>query len=148
MLTLKFIGRHLFTIGLAMAAIMLMASLFGFEVAAQDTGSAREGLGLAGGATAGGEAELSNIISTIVDILSIIVGALSVIMIIVGGLKYVVSSGDSAGTQSAKNTILYAIVGLVIVIFAQVIVSFVISRVETGSGCTPNPAASPPVVCP
>jgi hypothetical protein len=55
-------------------------------------------------------------------------GAISVIMIVIGGLKYVLSAGDSAGVQSAKNTILYAIVGLVVTLFAQSIVSFVLSK--------------------
>ncbi len=72
--------------------------------------------------------EVNSIITTIVNILSIVVGAVSVIMIIIGGLRYITSSGDSGHVQAAKNTILYAIVGLIIVIFAQVIVRFVIRR--------------------
>ena len=47
-------------------------------------------------------------------------------MIIIGGFRYIISSGDSGQITSAKNTILYAIVGLVIVLFAQLIVRFVI----------------------
>ena len=75
-----------------------------------------------------GDEAVENIISTIVNILSIVVGAVSVIMIIIGGLRYITSSGDSGNVQAAKNTILYAIVGLIIVVFAQVIVRFVINR--------------------
>jgi hypothetical protein len=66
---------------------------------------------------------------TAIDIFSFVVGFISVIMIIIGGLKYITSGGDSNGVNSAKNTILYAVVGLVIVLLAQVIVRFVISRV-------------------
>lgn len=80
-----------------------------------------------------GDDAVSSIIKTIVDIFSIIVGAVSVIMIIVGGLRYITSSGDSANVQAAKNTILYAVVGLVIVIFAQTIVKFVVDR-STSTG--------------
>ena len=72
-----------------------------------------------------------NIIRSVVDILSVVVGAVSVIMIIIGGFRYVVSNGDSNGISGAKNTILYAIIGLVVVLFAQVIVRFVISGVKT-----------------
>jgi hypothetical protein len=50
-------------------------------------------------------------------------------MVIIGGFRYIVSNGDSNGVSGAKNTILYAIVGLVIVLFAQVIVRFVLTRV-------------------
>lgn len=71
------------------------------------------------------------IIKTIINIFSIVVGAVSVIMIILGGFRYITSGGDSNGVTSAKNTILYAIVGLVIVLFAQVIVQFVIARLNT-----------------
>lgn len=69
-------------------------------------------------------------IQTIINILSILVGAVSVIMIIIGGFRYVISNGDSNGLSGAKNTILYAIVGLVIVIFAQSIVRFVLTNVN------------------
>jgi hypothetical protein len=58
-----------------------------------------------------------------------VVGVVSVIMIIIGGFKYIISSGDSANVTSAKNTILYAIIGLVVVLLAQIIVRFVIARV-------------------
>ena len=75
-----------------------------------------------------GDEAVQTIIGTIVNILSIVVGAVSVIMIIVGGLRYITSSGDSGNVQAAKNTILYAIVGLIIVVFAQVIVRFVVNR--------------------
>lgn len=74
---------------------------------------------------------VKNIIGTVIDVFSIVVGAVSVIMIIIGGLRYITSSGDSGNVQAAKNTILYAIVGLVIVIFAQTIVSFVVDRISS-----------------
>ena len=80
-----------------------------------------------------GEEAVNNIITTVINIFSLVVGVVSVIMIIVGGLKYITSGGDSGNVSGAKNTILYAIVGLVIVALAQVIVRFVLSRVETGS---------------
>jgi len=68
------------------------------------------------------------IIATVINIFSVVVGVVSVIMIIIGGLKYITSGGDSGNVTGAKNTILYAIIGLVIVALAQVIVNFVLSR--------------------
>lgn len=62
------------------------------------------------------------------NIVTIVVGIASVIMIIVGGIKYATSSGDSGNVNSAKNTILYAIIGLIIAMVARSIVGFVIGR--------------------
>ena len=58
-----------------------------------------------------------------------IIGFISVIMLIWGGLRYIVSGGDSKKVTDAKNTILYAIIGLVIAIFAYAIIRFVISAI-------------------
>jgi cytochrome bd-type quinol oxidase subunit 2 len=70
----------------------------------------------------------NNILRQIVNIFSVIVGIVAVFMIIVGGLRYITSGGDSSKVNSAKNTILYAIIGLVVVALAQVIVGFVVQR--------------------
>ena len=64
----------------------------------------------------------------IVNIFSLVVGVVSVVMIIIGGFRYIVSNGDSNAVTGAKNSILYAVVGLVIVLFAQVIVRFVLTE--------------------
>lgn len=56
-----------------------------------------------------------------------IVGIIAVIMLIIGGIRYVVSGGDSKKVTDAKNTVLYAIIGLVIAVFAYAIVNFVIT---------------------
>lgn len=76
-----------------------------------------------------GENNFGGLAKRIINIFSIVVGAVSVIMIIIGGFRYIISGGDSAGVTGAKNTILYAIVGLIIVIFAQVIIRFVLTNV-------------------
>jgi hypothetical protein len=64
-----------------------------------------------------------------VEILSFVVGILAVVMLIVGGVKYITSGGDSNRVNSAKNTVLYAIIGLVIAALAQVIARFLLNRV-------------------
>ena len=71
---------------------------------------------------------VNNIIATVINLFSLVVGVVSVIMIIIGGLKYITSGGDSGNVTGAKNTILYAVIGLVIVALAQVIVQFVLGR--------------------
>jgi predicted permease len=73
--------------------------------------------------------DLATIAKRIVNILSIIVGVVAVIMIIVGGFRYITSGGESGNVSGAKNTLIYAIVGLIIVALAQFIVHFVISGV-------------------
>jgi hypothetical protein len=72
---------------------------------------------------------VNSIIELVINIFSIVVGVVAVIMIIIGGLKYITSGGDSNNITAAKNTIIYAIIGLVVVALAQVIVRFVIQRV-------------------
>ena len=67
-------------------------------------------------------------VATAINIFSWIAGITAVIMVIVGGFQYVTSGGDSGKVGSAKNTILYALIGIVIVALAQVIVKFVVKR--------------------
>lgn len=74
------------------------------------------------------------IIPRVINIFSIVVGVIAVIMIIIGGLKYITSSGDSGNVTSAKNTILYAVIGLVVVALAQIIVRFVLTEVGEATG--------------
>ena len=73
---------------------------------------------------------LTSVTRDIINILSIIVGVVAVIMIIVGGFRYITSGGSDTSVTGAKNTILYAIIGLVIVALAQVIVHFVLRNVS------------------
>lgn len=65
----------------------------------------------------------------VLNIIFTLTGSLATIFIIVGGLRYVLAAGNSEKIQQAKNTILYAVVGLLVTIFALVIVNFVIGSV-------------------
>lgn len=87
---------------------------------------------LGGNCGAESDKDISGAIKTAIQVLLIVAGIIAVIMIIVGGLKYVTSSGDPQAISSAKKTIIYAIIGLVVVIFAQLIVQFVLSRSSNG----------------
>ena len=81
--------------------------------------------------TSTGTQKIQDIVTVIVNIFSVIVGIVAVIMIIWGGFKYITSGGDSGNITSAKNTIIYAIIGLVVVALAQFIVQFVLDKVVT-----------------
>ena len=81
--------------------------------------------------TAGSATTLTDFIANALNILSIVVGVIAVIMIIVGGFRYVASAGKAESIQGAKNTILYALIGLVVVGLAQVVVRFILQRTTT-----------------
>lgn len=74
--------------------------------------------------------KLNDLVRSVINLLSIIVGVIAVIMIIVGGLRYITSGGNDTSVTSAKNTILYAVIGLIIVALAQVIVRFVLNQIS------------------
>ncbi len=76
----------------------------------------------------GGGTNLPAIIKTIVNILLFVIGAVAVIMIVVGGIKYVTSNGDSSAVTNAKNTIFYAVIGLIVAVMAYAIVNFVVTQ--------------------
>ena len=122
-----------------MIALALMVSGGGMlsPVYAQDpTDSAKAQVcnGVTGNATSGscaaGGANLSKIIAALLNVLSVVAGIAAVIMIIVSGLKYITSNGDAQAVAGAKRTLIYAIVGLVVVAASQVIVKFVIAKVN------------------
>ena len=78
--------------------------------------------------------EDGGIFRTITNILLFLVGAISVIMLIIGGIRYVISGGDQQAVTNAKNTILYAIVGIIVAFLAYAAVQFVISQLEESAG--------------
>jgi len=84
---------------------------------------------------------VAGFLSTGVNLLLYILGAIAVVMIIVGGIYYVVSGGDATATTKAKNTILYSVVGLIVALLAYAIVNFVISSF-TSSVKTDNTSQS------
>ncbi len=72
-------------------------------------------------------------ITTVVNVLLFIIGALAVIMLIYGGIRYVTSGGNQESVRAAKNTILYAVVGLVVSIFAYALVNWVFNSAQSGT---------------
>lgn len=70
------------------------------------------------------------VFQTIANVLIFLIGAIAVIMLIFGGLRYVISSGDAARVKAAKDTILYAVIGLVVAILAYAIVKFLTTNIK------------------
>lgn len=76
----------------------------------------------------GGKTDIGQTIRDVVNILLYILGAIAVIMIVVGGIRYTTSNGEAASITSAKQTILYAVIGLIVALMAYAIVNFVITN--------------------
>lgn len=77
-------------------------------------------------------------IQSTVNMFLFIIGAVAIIMMIYGGFRYITSAGEASAISSAKNIILYSVVGLLIAIFAYAIVDFVIDRSSNGSSTAPS----------
>lgn len=82
------------------------------------------------GVNAAGGDEEKNTLGTrfedIVNVMLYVLGAIAVIMIVIGGIRYATSGGDSSSIKGAKDTILYAVIGLIVAILAYAIVNFVL----------------------
>ncbi len=72
----------------------------------------------------------NGVITRITNLILASIGIISIVMIIIGGIRYIVSGGDSKKVTDAKNTILYAIIGLVICLLSYAIVNFVLSTLS------------------
>ncbi len=79
--------------------------------------------------TDGAASDLGTTVKAAISILSIIVGIIAVILIIVNGLRFITANGDSNSINSARNGVIYAVIGLIIAAFAQIIVRFVLTRI-------------------
>lgn len=86
-----------------------------------------------------GKEPLLSLVHKGINVLLFITGAVAVLMVTFGGMKYVTSRGESAEVTSAKNTILYAVIGLVISLLAYAVVQFV---VRSFTPSTPNATQS------
>lgn len=100
-------------------------------VTAQTQTQARDQVcaGLGGCTPQPGQKSVSDVIKLVVNILSTIVAVAAVLVIVFAGFRYVIAMGDSSKIASAKDTILFAIVGLIVAAMAQVIVRFVLNKV-------------------
>lgn len=69
----------------------------------------------------------NGIIIKITNIVALVAGIAAVIFVIIGGIKYILSSGDPANIKSAKATIIFAIIGIIVIVVAQSLIGFVIN---------------------
>lgn len=119
-------------VSLTVLAMAVGVALPGVADAATSTkfkDNACSGLSQVGGSCSSGGSDIGRTISTILVWVSSIIGVVAVIMVMISGFKYITSGGDSQKIASAKSTLIYAIVGLIVVALAQVIVRFVIGQV-------------------
>lgn len=121
-----------------MIAGLLVAPALAFSVGAAQPASALLNGGINEGLNAAANANTATclftsttctngIFTTVINVLLYVIGAISVIMLIYGGVRYTISAGDPGAVTAAKNTILYAIVGIVVALLAYAIVNFVIT---------------------
>ena len=155
--------------GLLVAAIVATGALLtGAPARAIDVfsnacnGGSGQGTGNNGGTTSSGGAsgasngtssicgasekdDFNTIAKNIINTLLYVVGIVAVVMIIIGGIRYAASNGDSSSIQGAKNTILYAVIGLIVAIMAFAIVNFVVGRFggSSGGGGSSNNSGTP-----
>jgi len=78
-----------------------------------------------------GGSDIVGAIRNIVNALLILVAIIAVIFVIIGGVRYITSSGDEDASAAAKNTIIFALVGLVIIGLSIVIVNFILAAVSS-----------------
>ena len=82
------------------------------------------------GENCSGEVNLTGNVNAIISSVVGVLGIVAVIVIIIGGIQYMISAGDANKVKKAKDTILYGIIGLIVVILAWAIVNFVINNVN------------------
>ena len=92
-----------------------------------------KGIDAIGGSSSTATLQVDDIVLAVVNWLLFAVGVISVVMLIVGGIKYATSAGDSNKVTSAKNTIMYAIIGLAVAVLAFAIVGFVTNTLNGGT---------------
>lgn len=113
---------------LAAAPTPAYASAFNSTNAKNQACSGISGSEKSGNCAAPGRS-ITSIIRTVLNLLSALIGVVAVVMIMLSGFKFITAAGDAGKVASARSTMIYAIVGLVIVAFAQFITQFVMRQV-------------------
>lgn len=119
-----FVALGLVTAGTALVALPAAAQTTPEQSACEGSGGT-----WSKGSCTQGTRTLSGTIKSVGNIIVFITGAISVLMIIIGGLRYALSGGDQGTISTAKNTILYAVIGLVVSVAAYAIVNFVLTNI-------------------
>lgn len=111
-----------------LVSAMLAISLFSLPVAVFAQGLAQPVVPFKGTA----QSPLPDAVIRIVNLLLTIAALAAAIFLIIGGIRYIASQGDEDATEKAKNTILYAIIGLIVIGLAAAIVNFVVGSISGG----------------
>ena len=122
--------KKLITSFVALALAVLGLGVVAAPAYAVETGSASTYIDVAAGEAGVDDDGLSSTIGTIISFALGVIGVLCVVIIIVGGVTYTTSQGDSAKVAKATKTILYGVVGLVVCLLAFAIVNFVLSGIS------------------
>jgi len=128
-------GKFITGILIALTLVVGVAATTAPAYAASSTDAAKKQVcsgvsGQTGSSCGTGGVNLNKIIGAVLNIISAIAGVLAVIMIIISGLKYITSSGEAQAIASAKNTLIYAIVGIIVVATSQIIVHYVLKNIK------------------
>ncbi len=126
--TLGIVGAVLF--GAAVYSPLVSAQTAPATTSTSAQQAACEAVNGAAGCTADGS-DLTKLVKIIINVMSVVIGVVAVIMIMVAGYKYITSGGDTGKVTSAKNTLIYALVGLIIVALAQFMVRVVLKQAKT-----------------
>lgn len=123
-------------VGSVIALVAIFSPLTPLASAACDTNGGVKG-GIDCGATDNTPTTLfggdGSIFTIVVNVLLFLVGAISVIMLIIGGIRYTVSAGNSTAVTAAKQTIMYALIGLVVAFLAYALVNWVLNAITPGA---------------
>ena len=79
-----------------------------------------------------GEAQVGNVAQNIINVVIAVLGVVAVIFVIVGAIQYITSQGDPGKMKKARDTIIYAILGVVLAGLAFAIVNFVLANLFNG----------------
>lgn len=122
--------KRFFALALVAAVSIGMFVLLPSGVSASSKDQICQGANSVSGGTGctGGSSDIDRVLTVGLNTFSIVVGIIAVIMMVVAGFKYITAGGDSGNITSAKHTMVYVIVGLVIVALSQFIVQFVLDK--------------------
>jgi hypothetical protein len=130
----KFLTKISFTISiLATLSFVAVTPAAAIDVLSNSCGGGASvaGQGSGGKSICGAKGDdLTSIMHNVVNTLLIVLGMIAVIMIVIGGIRYTTSNGDASQIKGAKDTILYAVIGLIVAIMSYAIVQFVLASVK------------------
>jgi hypothetical protein len=117
--------KHIKIALIALVALVGVAAFVPSDAGASSASQIQTGVNAV---DSGGNDSLQTQIKTGVNVLLFVLGSIAVIMIIIGGIRYTTSNGEASQIKSAKDTIMYAVIGLVVAILAYSIVNFVVDQ--------------------